>query len=130
MSKINCGIHKLKKGERRGTMKECAEKGQVRYYGLKKIDSRVLDNVKNSKTKDNSRKAIVKKMINYKTKIKNYKSKIVNEKNKDKKEKLKNKTRDLMKEYQKYKKIFDKLEKDNKKYKVVKKNNIFFKLLL
>ena len=121
MSKINCGIHKLKKGERRGTMKECAEKGQVRYYGLKKIDSRMLESVKKSKTINTSRNAVVKKMLNLKNKIKNNKKKIMEEKNKDIKEKLKNKTRDLMKEYQKYKKIFDKLEQDKKKYKVIKK---------
>ena len=31
--KINCGVTKLKKGERYGTAQECLEKGQVKYYG-------------------------------------------------------------------------------------------------
>lgn len=31
--KINCGVTKLKKGQRYGTAKECLDMGQVKYYG-------------------------------------------------------------------------------------------------
>ena len=42
-SKIFCGItDPIPKGYRLGSMVECLEKNQVRYYGLKKIDSKVL----------------------------------------------------------------------------------------
>jgi len=45
MSKIYCGIDDIPKGYRRGTMKECADKGQVRYYGIKQIDSRLVASI-------------------------------------------------------------------------------------
>jgi hypothetical protein len=45
VEKINCGVKALKKGERRGTMQECIDKKQVRYYGIKTIDKVLLDEV-------------------------------------------------------------------------------------
>lgn len=43
VEKINCGVKALKKGEKRGTMQECIDKKQVRYYGIKTIDKILLD---------------------------------------------------------------------------------------
>ncbi len=47
MTDIYCGIGKVPKKQRRGTPEECVEKGQIRYYGLKQIDQRLIDNAKN-----------------------------------------------------------------------------------
>ena len=48
--KIFCGItDPIPKDFRLGSMKECLDKGQVRYYGLKKIDSKVLDSINHKK---------------------------------------------------------------------------------
>jgi len=44
MSTVFCGVGKVPKGKTRGNMKECAEIGQIRYYGLKKVDSRIIEN--------------------------------------------------------------------------------------
>ena len=44
--KIYCGVEELKKNERLGSAKECAELKQVRYYGLKKINKSILDDTK------------------------------------------------------------------------------------
>lgn len=41
--KINCGIKKLKLDERRGSMKECLKRSQVRYFGLFKIDPLLIE---------------------------------------------------------------------------------------
>lgn len=42
--KVFCGIiDPIPKGFRLGSMKECLDKGQVRYYGLKKIDNKVIE---------------------------------------------------------------------------------------
>ena len=46
---IYCGSRKVPKNKRLGSMIECAEKGQVSYWGLKKIDTRIMDNVKTKK---------------------------------------------------------------------------------
>lgn len=40
--KIHCGIGPIPKNHRLGTMQECLEKNQVRYYGIKKIDPKLL----------------------------------------------------------------------------------------
>lgn len=37
-----CGIKKVPKGRKRGTMAECAELGKVMYYGVEKIDPAIL----------------------------------------------------------------------------------------
>jgi hypothetical protein len=42
MSQPYCGIGKVPKGRVRGSMKACAEVGQVRHWGEKKIDQRTL----------------------------------------------------------------------------------------
>ena len=42
---IFCGVGDVPKKKKRGSMKECAEKGQVRYYGLKKVDSKLIERV-------------------------------------------------------------------------------------
>lgn len=45
-----CGIGKIPKGKIRGTPEYCIEANQVRYYGLKKIDSNLLSMSKSKKT--------------------------------------------------------------------------------
>jgi len=37
-SNIYCGVQETPKGKRRGTAEECKERGQLRYYGLKKYE--------------------------------------------------------------------------------------------
>jgi len=119
MSKINCGINDLKKGERRGTMKECADKGQIRYYGLKKIDKRTLEKSTSDKKSKLSRGALLKKLTILRVKMKTLKNKIKFEKNKDIKEKLTVKIKKIYKDYKDTKENYDKNE--NKKYKINKK---------
>lgn len=47
--KINCGVHENKKNERRGTMQECVDKKQVRYYGVKTIDKILISELNKKK---------------------------------------------------------------------------------
>ena len=41
-----CGAGNVPKGQKRATMGTCIEKGQVRYYGIAKVDPRVLKQTK------------------------------------------------------------------------------------
>jgi peptidoglycan hydrolase CwlO-like protein len=43
---VYCGVDKLKENQRLGTAKECAELKQVRYYGLKKVSKKIIDDNK------------------------------------------------------------------------------------
>lgn len=51
--KIYCGSGPLPKGHRYGSMQECLDKGQVKLWGLKKVDPRIMEvsklNKKNKK---------------------------------------------------------------------------------
>ena len=49
--KYYCGIYKIPENKRRGTMKECIMSSQVRYYGIKKVDKRLIDASKRLKKK-------------------------------------------------------------------------------
>ena len=49
MSDIYCGAKDVPKGKKRGSMKQCVEKGQISYFGIHKIDSKLLQNQSNSK---------------------------------------------------------------------------------
>ncbi len=63
MSKVYCGIGDVPKGKRRANMVECAELGQVRYFGLKKIDSRTIDAAKQKKSDAAKLAAMRKKLM-------------------------------------------------------------------
>ena len=49
MSAAYCGAKEVPKGKRRGSMKECANASQIRYYGIKKIDSTTIKSVEKSR---------------------------------------------------------------------------------
>ena len=51
MSKIKCGTLPLKEGEKRGSIKECADKRQIRYYGLNKVEPSQIKNKATEKEK-------------------------------------------------------------------------------
>ena len=43
MPDVFCGIGKVPPKAKLGSMKECAEKKQIRYYGVKKVDPKILE---------------------------------------------------------------------------------------
>jgi hypothetical protein len=63
MSDIYCGIGKIPKGQKMGTMRECAEKGQVRYYGIKKIDAKTLSLAKNKDVVPETKEKLILSMV-------------------------------------------------------------------
>jgi len=112
---IICTARDLKKGERRGSMIECAQKKQIRYYGVKKADKVALDIMYGKKLKepkltyfDARAKALG---IKYRAdKVKQF---IENAKRKDDKDKLKkyqSELEELRKKYAKVIKIVNKLK--------------------
>lgn len=88
MSDIYCSIGKIPTGKKLGSMKECADLGQIRYYGLKKVDPKLLENIRLSKTKKESKKNLRLKLIGLRGRVKKIKSQIEFEKDKNKKAEL------------------------------------------
>ena len=57
------GAKALPKGKRRPSMKESAEKSQVRYYGIKKIDSVTLNAFSGQSAKNKKKKLTLQTQI-------------------------------------------------------------------
>ncbi len=55
MANIYCGANELPKGKVYGTMKQCAERNQIRRFGIYRVDKSLVDNT-NSKTLKNLQK--------------------------------------------------------------------------
>jgi hypothetical protein len=54
MSDIYCGSLKIPKGKRQGTMVECVNKGNISYWGLHKVDHKLIEAKKLKKIKTNN----------------------------------------------------------------------------
>lgn len=84
--KIFCGITQpIPKTHRLGSMKECLELKQVRYYGLKKIDSKLADSINDKK---DSKMELISKISGLKGKLTKLKKDIDASKNATDKTKL------------------------------------------
>ena len=116
-----CGIGKLPKNKRFGTMTECKEMGQVKRYGMIRVDKRVIE--KSAKDKiGETRNKILLKSAQMRGKIKRIKRELEN-KELDKKIK-KEKEAQLEKEKKLLKSAiakFKKVEEKNKKEAEIKK---------
>jgi hypothetical protein len=112
MSDIYCGISNVPKGSRRGSMKQCADKGQIRYYGIKKIDSRLIQADKDTKIGMN-REQLIYKIKKKQFKMDKYKRRYRKEKDPKKKKELKIKFNKMLAIY---KDFYDKYQKKAKKY--------------
>ena len=91
MSNIYCGSRTPPKGKRLGSMKECVEKGQISYYGIKKIDSRMMHKLLNSKaTREMSASKLTEERGKYRAKVRKINKQLEVEKSSKKKKELRN----------------------------------------
>jgi hypothetical protein len=122
-SDIYCGIKKVPKNKKLGSMKECAEKGQVSYWGLKKIDTKILENSKSVKKMSLDKTRTNK--IKLDTRLKKLTKDLDVAKDKEKKSTLKKEItktkKDLEKATKEYKEAF-RLSEEKKASKSSKKN--------
>lgn len=89
MPKINYGIRENKKGEVRPSMLQAFEANQVRYWGMHKVDSRMLQNYRIRKPRAKVNKSsLLLEIMELKGKITNLKKQIEATKNSSKKEEL------------------------------------------
>ena len=94
--KIFCGISQpIPKGHRLGSMKECLEMKQVRYYGLKKMDSKLIESVIGSKNNTEELRA---RYSTLRVNFNKLKKEILKTKNADTKKELLKKLEEMTKE--------------------------------
>ena len=126
---IYCGASTIvPKNKQRGTMKECYDLNQVRYWGIKKIDNKILNSTSKKKRKENTkdkllRNKLLEKVASIDGKAKKLKKKIEFTQNPTKKnlkefkkevEKLKIDRSEIIKQL---KKIDNKIQKNKTKSK-------------
>lgn len=121
---IFCGVGKVPNGKRRGTMQECFEKNQVRYWGVKKVDSRILKELNSSKNLPKTRGKLMIEFSKITGKIKRLNRQL--EEDKKKKELTKTQKESIDKEIKKHNSMLLKVKKeivkiDNEKDKTTKK---------
>jgi hypothetical protein len=66
MSDIYCGAKDIPNGKKLGSMKQCVEKGQISYYGVKKVDSKLLEKHMGSKKEKKDAMKVLMKMAEQK----------------------------------------------------------------
>lgn len=107
-TEIVCSVKDItKKNQRRGSMMECAEKKQIKYYGIKKVDKVIIDmlNEKKGSKKTYTLEEAVGKANGLKTRAKRILKDIETAKRKKDDKKLET----LQKELEKTKKEYTKL---------------------
>lgn len=123
MPDIYCGIGKVPKNSRLGSMKECAENGQIRYYGLKKIDTKIIEATKAQTAKVNSVDKLKRYIIKLDGRIKRLNGIIKYSKKEDEVKEAKSTLKKTKEEQDKYKKQYKQMmtEAEAEKKKASKK---------
>ena len=111
MSDVFCGIGKIPTKSRRGSMKECAEKKQIRYYGIKKVDSKILEIAMGTKKNKDSRENVLKEMSKYRGRMTKYKKAVAGAKTKEDKAKFQKELDAATKQFDKYDAMFTAIER-------------------
>jgi len=116
MSKVYCGVGKIPKNHRKGSMKECAERGQIRMYGLYKVDPQLVNPKAKPSSKDKQmnktqlRGLIVKLAARYSR----LKDEMENEKSDKKKKEMKKEMEETKKKHSHYVMVFKKMKDTDK----------------
>lgn len=94
---VYCGINEPKSKQRRGSMRECAERGQIRYFGLKKIDDRAMKTygLRTEKGKQKHMDDTLKKLGSYRGKRYRLRADLPYEKDRNKKAEMKEEIKKL-----------------------------------
>lgn len=121
MSKIFCGITEVPKGQKRGSQEECFNKGQIRYYGVKKIDKSFLKEQKVSTKKH--RKSLMLQISENRGKIRKLEMDHDRHANYDKKKEFKLKIQELKEQNSELLKKYRKINEEEMKSKKSKKSH-------
>ena len=127
MSKAFCGVGNIPKGYKKGSMKECVEKGQVRLYGLYKIDPKLLEeddnDKKRKKIKYYSKNEVFLKLSKINGTMIKVKKTVDGSKNKEEVEKAKKELEQLKKERTVFSDYYKRIEKGEKIIKTTAKRS-------
>lgn len=112
---IYCGIEDVPKGSRRGSMKDCAEKKQIRYWGLHKIDPRTIEGAKKTTKGKDTRFKLGKAVVTARVRTDKLRDKVKYEKDKAKKKEYEKELKAMMKTLVDAVNKFNKFEDERKR---------------
>lgn len=124
MPEVYCGIGQMPKKMRLGSMKECAEKKQIRYYGVKKIDAKLLKLAQGKKEKKLTRDGAMLQLAKFRGKFKNLQGKLQATKKKEDKDEVQKEIANVKMEIKKWEEKFDELDEIFQKQKQLKKKKM------
>jgi hypothetical protein len=75
MDKPYCGIDKLRKGQKKGNIKECVEQKHIRLYGLNKVDEKYVNQIRKMNKGKLSRDKLIVLQLGLKGRLNNLKNK-------------------------------------------------------
>ncbi|NNF86548.1 MAG: hypothetical protein HKM26_08345 [Winogradskyella sp.] len=108
------------KNKRRANIKEALEANQIRYYGVKKIDKRIVTKAQQKSQDEETIRSLANKKIRLMVKIKKLIAQIKKETNIKKKDKMKDEVRALAKEHDDYVNTINRLKKGDRPKERVK----------
>lgn len=114
---VVCGIGKIQKNQRLGSMKECADKKQIRYWGVNKVDPKILERARTGSNRGETRLSVLKQMMSLRGKLSRNQKLIKAEKDKKELDKLNKEKEKLEAELSVVAKKFAKFEKEREKNK-------------
>lgn len=114
------GVGTPPKGKRRANVKEALEANQIRYYGLKKVDKRIVTKAQKKDQDKQTIRDLQNKKIRLFARIKNMIKLIKAEKDIKKKDKMKDEVRALAKEHDEYVNNINRLKKGDRTKEKVK----------
>lgn len=99
--KVYCGVGKTPKKSKKGTMKECAEAGQIRLFGKYKVDENLIKHAKKAKKTKDDRMTVLLQKARMKGRMVALKRKHANEKDAAKKKIISAEYKELVREVRK-----------------------------
>jgi hypothetical protein len=115
MSDIYCGAKDIPKGKKRGSMKQCVEKGQISYFGINKIDTKLLEKYMGAKKEKKDGMKILMKLAEQKgtlsAKLNKLKKAIENEKDNKKLKVFEKQKEELQIKFKEIVKLFNEANK-------------------
>lgn len=106
-----CGAMKTPKGRTEGTMKECVQAHQVRKYGLKKVDIRII---KKTGAKGPTRAKVLSRRTALRAQVKRLKDDLPYAKTDEKEKEMKKSIAEKKKELKELNKLFAEFQKKRK----------------
>jgi hypothetical protein len=115
MSKIYCGAGKIPKNKEKGTMKQCAERNQIRLFGLYKVDPQLLAGKPKTETKKVNSQTVRQMIVKLKARFDRLKEELEEKEDAKEKKEIKKQIEETKKLYTENVLLFKRMNQEDEK---------------